>query len=729
MGSNDLTGPIPPALGNLSNLSILGLGNNRLTGSIPPELGNLSSLTRVSLWNNQLSGPIPAELGNLARLTKLSLGSNQLSGAIPSSLGNLSRLESLGLQRNQLSGPIPVSLGNLSNLTWLDFDYNQLNGSIPPQLGNLSNLTVLRLGSNQLTGSIPPELGRLSSLSILGLGNNRLSGNIPPQLGSLASLTRFSLWNNDLTGPIPAELGNLSRLTKLSLGSNQLTGPIPPTLGNLANLQDLALQSNNLSGPIPASLGGLAKLTHLRLYGNELTGAIPAELGSLNELTRLYLQGNQLNGTIPAELGRLSNLDVLNLSYNQLTGAIPTALGAGVTARSGQPAYGLTGYDTVERGGAFPAIDIGYAGPGQWSYGQKAEQAGSLASLRVLNLSYNRLSGALPASLGSLGRLKRLYLNQNQFTGTVPAALGRLNLQTQRVDQKNEAEECGANSTDKGVQNDRATLLYLYSATDGRNTFQGYRGDPAWSHFSGWEQTVDGIAVVPLKNWQGVTVNSHGRVTELRLPNNGLADHTADWHKNLESLGRGSVFDNPLYCLEVLDLSDNNLGGDIGAALTELFTRGEVELRLSGNNFKNWLDDDPESVTLEDATSELADAIEKQTGADDIVSADVAGTGAKILRYAAKSKPAKFLARTGSGISILNAALGHEDVTEALIKLIFEDSEAACNSILSKVDGGEDYCRTGYFSNIDGPKSFWDNACHLNPCDQGCPNRPLGCRN
>ena len=208
-----------------------------------------------------------------------------------------------------------------------------------------------------------------------------------------------------------------------------------------------------------------------------------------------------------------------------------------------------------------------------------------------------------------------------------------------------------------------------------------------------------------------------------------MADHTADWHKNLESLGRGSVFDNPLYCLEVLDLSDNNLGGDIGMVLTELFAHGEVELRLSGNNFSNWLEDDPESVTLEDATSELVDAIEKQTGVDDIDATKAAGVGMKILRYTAKSTPAKFLARTGGGISILNAALGHEDVTEALIKLIFEDSEAACNRVLSRVDGGEGYCRTGYISNIDEPKSFWDNACHLNPCDQGCPNRPLGCRN
>ena len=41
----------------------LDLGENQLTGQIPPFLGNLSNLTTLSLWDNQLSGPIPPELG------------------------------------------------------------------------------------------------------------------------------------------------------------------------------------------------------------------------------------------------------------------------------------------------------------------------------------------------------------------------------------------------------------------------------------------------------------------------------------------------------------------------------------------------------------------------------------------------------------------------------------------------------------------------------------------
>ena len=44
------------------------LDGNQLSGSIPPDLGNLASLVTLYLYDNQLSGSIPPELGNLANL-------------------------------------------------------------------------------------------------------------------------------------------------------------------------------------------------------------------------------------------------------------------------------------------------------------------------------------------------------------------------------------------------------------------------------------------------------------------------------------------------------------------------------------------------------------------------------------------------------------------------------------------------------------------------------------
>ena len=88
----------------------LTLGNNQLSGAIPPELGNLANLTRLDIGENELSGEIPPELGNLVNLEWLGLYGNQLSGEIPPQLGNLARLELLDFGRNQLSGCVPSGL-------------------------------------------------------------------------------------------------------------------------------------------------------------------------------------------------------------------------------------------------------------------------------------------------------------------------------------------------------------------------------------------------------------------------------------------------------------------------------------------------------------------------------------------------------------------------------------------------------------------------------------------
>jgi len=167
LAANNLTGFIPPELGNLTNLNQLIIYGNPLTGSIPKELGNLSNLHRMHLGDNWLTGSIPSELGNLTKLERLVLWENQLSGSIPPELGNLTNMQDLALNCNQFTGSIPSALENLSNLNNLFLDHNKLNGFIPPELGNLSNLGTLYLEHNQLSGTIPPELGNLTNLEIL----------------------------------------------------------------------------------------------------------------------------------------------------------------------------------------------------------------------------------------------------------------------------------------------------------------------------------------------------------------------------------------------------------------------------------------------------------------------------------------------------------------------------------------------------------------------------------
>lgn len=109
----------------------LSLASNNLNGPIPASLGQLTNLTHLQLQGNQLTGPIPAEIGNLFSLRVLDVQKNHLSGGIPDSFGNLTNLNIIKLLGNMFTGEIPSSLGNLVNLqdNKSDIRYNALSTS------------------------------------------------------------------------------------------------------------------------------------------------------------------------------------------------------------------------------------------------------------------------------------------------------------------------------------------------------------------------------------------------------------------------------------------------------------------------------------------------------------------------------------------------------------------------------------------------------------------------
>ena len=370
--SNNLIGPIPSALGNLSRLEHLSLRSNALRGEIPPELGNLSSLRFLHLGENALGGPIPKELANLSQLRHLALDRNALSGLIPAALGTLPYLSHLNLDFNRITGPIPTELGTLSKLENLRLQGNALSGPIPAELGNLASLRRLWLNLNVLEGPIPPELSKLSNLRDLALNGNRLTGPIPPEFGRLTGLRALSLDDNALTGPIPRSLLQLVKLGWFRFEENDglcapgtteftdwLDGMNAPE-GPFCNESDVAVLESLYEATAGAdwtnsaswlgdgaisewhgvSADALGHVTGLDLSRNGLTGRLPPTVSELARMAELRINGNALSGRLPLSLARLSLLELHygdtelctppDGSFQEWLGSIPSHSGTGV---------------------------------------------------------------------------------------------------------------------------------------------------------------------------------------------------------------------------------------------------------------------------------------------------------------------------------------------------------------------------------------------------------------
>ena len=73
---------------SIQNTTSLFLYNNDLTGSIPPEIGDLTNLTYLVLYNNQLTGEIPESICDLnlnwINPSNFNISNNQLCPPYPS---------------------------------------------------------------------------------------------------------------------------------------------------------------------------------------------------------------------------------------------------------------------------------------------------------------------------------------------------------------------------------------------------------------------------------------------------------------------------------------------------------------------------------------------------------------------------------------------------------------------------------------------------------------------
>ena len=127
-------------------------------------------VTSISLDNNNLDGPIPSVIGDLTELEVLSLTDNQLTGEFPTAILSLSILEELDLAGNNFSGDIPAGISNLTLLRILILGDNNLSGIVPAEISGLIGLTTVELQNNEFTDL--PNLSGLTNLTSLNVSGN-----------------------------------------------------------------------------------------------------------------------------------------------------------------------------------------------------------------------------------------------------------------------------------------------------------------------------------------------------------------------------------------------------------------------------------------------------------------------------------------------------------------------------------------------------------------------------
>ncbi|GMH14459.1 hypothetical protein Nepgr_016300 [Nepenthes gracilis] len=430
------------------------------------SLTNLSTLMALSLQECNLFGPLPSvvDVSMLPRLTILDLSINLLDGKVPTWLFNLPSLNKLNLEDNKFFGQLMViedvvsnsSLTNLSSLMVLSLSNCNFSGPLPSWIWNIRKIYLY---GNRFTGELPSrvDISKLSQLTVLNLSENLLDGEVPSWLFSLPSLIVLDLSNNQFSGQLDViedVATNNMTLEYINLSGNKIYGSIPNSIFELVSLEALMLSSNNLSGIIELDMFcKLENLTILDLSNNGLSlltksnGAINSNVAACTRLTRLLcsscniiefpnllrnhrhlqaldLSNNKIHGDIPkwARVTGKYSLYYLNLSHNFLTGSLDLLQWKYLQV--------IDIHSNMFEGPAPilpPLAQVLLASNNSFA-GEMSSTICMLASLQILVLSYNSLSGEIPQCFKNFSdQLSVLDLRSNKLYGTLPSSFGNCN--------------------------------------------------------------------------------------------------------------------------------------------------------------------------------------------------------------------------------------------------------------------------------------------------------------
>uniref|UniRef100_A0A0E0IZK2 Receptor kinase-like protein Xa21 n=1 Tax=Oryza nivara TaxID=4536 RepID=A0A0E0IZK2_ORYNI len=331
----------------------------------------------------------------------------------------------------------------------------------------------------------------------------------------------------------------------------------------------LNLKNRDLVGTISPSLGNLTFLKHLILTGNAFTGQIPASLAHLHRLQTLSLAANTLQGRIP-NLANYSDLMVLDLFRNNLAGKFPAALPHRLEKLrlsfnniTGTIPASLANITTLKY---FACVNTSIEGniPDEFS---------KLSALEILYLDINKLTGSFPEAVLNISALTGLSFAINDLHGEVPPDLGNSlpNLQ---------AFELGGNLFHGKIPSSITNASNLYLIDVSNNNFNG--------------GLASSIGKLTKLSWLNLEDNElHGRNNEDQEFLNSIANCTElqmfsiAWNR-LEGRLPNS-FGNHSFQLQYVHMGENQLSGHFPSGLANLHNL--VAIGLAGNRFSGVLPD------------------------------------------------------------------------------------------------------------------------------------------
>ncbi|KAK8301509.1 hypothetical protein V6Z11_D04G024100 [Gossypium hirsutum] len=409
---------------------------------------------------------------------------------------------------------------------------------------------------------------------------NTVTGHVTElQLGSskdtIASSRSKKARSLKLGGKLSPALLDLKHLSYLDLSNNDF-GPtqIPDWFWNLTSqLQYLNISGNQFQGKIPDLLTNQASLV-LDLSFNNFTGSL---LGISLNVTVLDLSNNVLSGSMSQFLCHKKHqmkLEVLNLEGNHLSGEIP---------------------DCWEKWRSLVAIELCN---NNFSGGTPSSM-GALTSLESLHLRNNHLE-EIPDSLTNCTQLLTLDFAANHLSGEIPPWMGKrlskliiISFQSNRFHGHVPEQICGLSSLqilDLSHNNLSGNIPSCINNLTAMISRKMSRGKISYKTSKGC--FFDNMALM-IKGTMLDYSNTLGLIKLVDLSNNNLSGEIPEEMTMLTGLLSLNLSKNHLVgkipsnfgaikTLECVDLSENNLSGKIPDSMSELSFLSY--LNLSYNN-------------------------------------------------------------------------------------------------------------------------------------------------